>query len=391
MPNVSNGIIHLDAVDASQVRGQSIQTRTVFPVGHAVGYRAYFHSNITGYKWGGFTTGGYLHYVIFQIDVANPNNLLFITNDGSPTKIQIPLSPTSLSAFHNYDLTWSSSLGQGFIDHEFKVNTTFQIYNGSMPVHFANLNDTTTTLDVDWVYTRKFSYPDPSITTVGAEQLRPVYVNAKVYLEGPYSGGGAMTTSLNTNTLIPLNSNTAYSTATYGYTASTVGSIPNATIVDWVLVELRTGTASGTKVVTRAAFLKSDGTIVDIDGTSPVLFTGLSVGNYYVVIHHRNHLAIMTASAIPLNSSSALYNFSTSQSQAFGTGSMDALTGGGFGMIAADGNNSAIITAADVTPIITDLNLTIYSGADINMSAIVTASDVTPIITNLNKATNVPN
>ncbi len=50
-------------------------------------------------------------------------------------------------------------------------------------------------------------------------------------------------------------------------------------------------------------------------------------------------------------------------------------------MIAADANDTGIVTAADVTPIITDLNLSIYSGADINMSAIVTASDVTPIIT----------
>ena len=174
-----------------------------------------------------------------------------------------------------------------------------------------------------------------------------------MFLEGPYNGSG-MTTTLNTNNLIPLNSNTAYSTTTYGYTASIVGSIPNATIVDWVLVELRTGTTSGTKVAARAGFLKSDGTIVDIDGTSPVLFTGLSAGNYYIVIRHRNHLAIMSSSAIALSSSSLLYDFTTSQSQAYtsGTDPMVALSGGGFGMIAADANNSAIITAADVTPII---------------------------------------
>ena len=54
-----------------------------------------------------------------------------------------------------------------------------------------------------------------------------VTANLKVFLEGPYNGSGAMTTSLNTNNLIPLNSNSAYSTATYGYTASVVGSIPN--------------------------------------------------------------------------------------------------------------------------------------------------------------------
>ena len=143
-----------------------------------------------------------------------------------------------------------------------------------------------------------------------------------------------MTTTLNTNNLIPLNSNDAYSTSTYGYTASIVGSIPNANIVDWVLLELRTGTASGTKVATRAAFLKSDGTIVDIDGLSPIPITGLSAGNYYVVVRHRNHLAIMTASTIALSGGSALYNFSTAQvTGLIGTNPMVALSGGGFGMI----------------------------------------------------------
>ena len=67
-----------------------------------------------------------------------------------------------------------------------------------------------------------------------------------------------------------------------------------------MLVELRTGTASGTKVATRAGFLKSDGTIVDTNGTSPLQFAGLGEGNYYVVVRHRNHLAIMSASAISL-------------------------------------------------------------------------------------------
>ena len=171
-----------------------------------------------------------------------------------------------------------------------------------------------------------------------------ITANIKAFLEGPYSGSGEMTTTLNTNSLIPLNSNDAYSTATYSYTASTVDSIPNSDIVDWVLVELRE-TASGTKVGTRAAFIKNDGTIVDTDGSSPVTFTGLSDGDYYVVIRHRNHLAIMSASAIPLSSSSALYDFSTSQSQAYTTGTdpMVALRYSDFGMIAGDASEDGTV------------------------------------------------
>ncbi len=206
-----------------------------------------------------------------------------------------------------------------------------------------------------------------------------ILANIKVFLEGPYSGSGAMTTTLNTNSYIPLSSNDAYSTAVYGYTASTVASIPNADIVDWVLVELRTGTASGTKVGTRAAFLKSDGTIVGTDGSSPVTFTGLSDGNYYVVVRHRNHLAIMSASAIPLSGSSALYNFTTSQSKAYTTGTdpMVALTGSVYGMIAGDANADGFITSTDFNvfnPKFTSA-ASGYESSDWNLDRFVTSTD----------------
>ena len=50
-----------------------------------------------------------------------------------------------------------------------------------------------------------------------------------------------MTTTLNTNNLIPLNSNDAYSTAAYGYTASTVTSIPNSELLTGCLLNLEPG------------------------------------------------------------------------------------------------------------------------------------------------------
>ena len=217
-----------------------------------------------------------------------------------------------------------------------------------------------------------------------------ILANIKVYLEGPYAGGGAMTTTLNTNNLVPLNSNDAYSTLTYGYTASTVTSIPNSDIVDWVLVELRKGEASGTKVGTRAGFLKSDGTIVDTNGLDPLQFTGLGDGNYYVVVRHRNHLAIMSANAIPLSSNSALYDFSTAQLQAYGTNAMIDLGSEVMGMISGDTNNSGIISAADKS-IVNSSNLANgYYIADTNFSGIVTAADKSNINSNNLKQTFVP-
>ena len=73
--------------------------------------------------------------------------------------------------------------------------------------------------------------------------------------------------------------------------------------MDWILVQLRTGTAASTAVQTRAAFLMSDGSIHDIDGSNRVNFIGLSSGSYYIVVIHRNHLAVMSHDPVSLPNS----------------------------------------------------------------------------------------
>jgi hypothetical protein len=169
----------------------------------------------------------------------------------------------------------------------------------------------------------------------------PMRVKVKVFLQGPYSGG-VMTTTLNSLGFIPLNSNTAYNDTTYSYRTKSVRSIPNANVVDWVLVELRSGTAASTKVETQAAFLLNDGTVVDVDGLRDLEFNVATAGNYYIVIRHRNHLAVMSAAAVTLPNASA-YDFTLGQGQAYdGTTPMKDLTGA-FGMWAGDANGDGIV------------------------------------------------
>jgi peptidoglycan/xylan/chitin deacetylase (PgdA/CDA1 family) len=218
---------------------------------------------------------------------------------------------------------------------------------------------------------------------------KPLLLDLKVFLEGAYNGSGTMTTTLSTQGLIPKYQ--PYKLTPWNYLGTESAATFSTNVVDWVLIELRSDLT--TVVSKRAGLLLSDGSIVDIDGSGPVTFKDVNDGIYYVVVRHRNHLAIMTASPITLSRGSiASYNFTTSQSQAYSTVNdpMVPLSGGVFGMVAGDANNSLIITAADVTPIITNLNNSDYNGADVNMSGIVTASDVTKIISNLNKTSNVP-
>ncbi len=123
----------------------------------------------------------------------------------------------------------------------------------------------------------------------------------KIFLEGPYLSGNQMSADLKNNGALPLTQ--PYDQAPYFFSgAERVTSIPNSTsaIVDWVLIELRSDLSAASGVKKRAAFVRADGKIVDLDGVSKVSFSGVPNGNYYIVVYHRNHLPVMSASAVQL-------------------------------------------------------------------------------------------
>jgi len=196
--------------------------------------------------------------------------------------------------------------------------------------------------------------------------------NIKVFLQGPYSAG-SMSTTLNTSGYIPLSQ--PYNTTPWNYTGTeSVASIP-AGVVDWVLLELRSNLT--TQVSRRAAFLLSDGSVVDLDGVSNVKFPGVAPGDYYTVVRHRNHLAIMTANPITLSFSPFLYDFSTAQTQAYGTNAMKDLGGGYFGLYTGDGNRDGFVTSTDFNvfnPKFTSA-ASGYEYSDWNLDGLVTSTD----------------
>ncbi len=166
----------------------------------------------------------------------------------------------------------------------------------------------------------------------------------KVFLEGPYTDNG-MTTDLANSSLIPAAQ--PYNNQPWNYAGTeSISEIPQ-NIVDWVLVELRSGTAASSIVGRRAAFVRNDGMIVDLNGESIISFSGIASGPYYVVIYHRNHLAIMTKNPILLSESASLYDFTISEDQAYGNQAMKSLGNGKFGLYAADGNSNGSVNNSD--------------------------------------------
>lgn len=199
-----------------------------------------------------------------------------------------------------------------------------------------------------------------------------ITANAKVFLEGPYAAG-VMNTNLKSGNVIPLAQ--PYNGSPWNYSGmERVTTVP-VDVVDWILVEVRSGVSSSTVVNKRAAFLKKDGSIVDLDGSSDVKFSGVPAGNYYIVLTHRNHLEIMSAAPVSLSSSSLLYDFTLSASKSYGANSMINLGDGRYGMISGDGDSNGIINILDYGTVSRSINETGYLQGDLDMNKVVDIQD----------------
>ncbi len=111
-------------------------------------------------------------------------------------------------------------------------------------------------------------------------------------------------------------------------------------IVDWVWIEIRDKNDSKVAVEARSALLQRDGDVVDVDGTSPLIFPQL-IDDYFVVVAHRNHLGIMSASPIALGYSITNVDFKTNSVSTHGSHARSSfgMPSGVLGMWAGDVNN----------------------------------------------------
>lgn len=117
-------------------------------------------------------------------------------------------------------------------------------------------------------------------------------VQLRAYLQGAYNTStGVMTSTYSTNPTIEA----LMLTSPYLDAPATVADVP-AGVTDWVKLELRDPVNPNTILGLKSAFIKNDGTIVDVDGTSlPRIKNGKPTS--VVAIIHRTHLAIRTPNA----------------------------------------------------------------------------------------------
>lgn len=198
-------------------------------------------------------------------------------------------------------------------------------------------------------------------------------VDLKVFLQGPYSAG-SMNINLPTVPTFPL-------TSPYPDAPATVSSIP-ANTTDWIKLELRQVGSPGTILGKGSAFVKNDGSIVGLDGTS---FARIKNGEptALVAVFHRNHLPIRTD--IGLNTvMPTLHDFTTGLGQAYdnpGIANNDAmidLGSGVYGLFRGNVNNDLSINVLDSGLTKTNSNPSqnnVYSPYDVNFDKNVNVLD----------------
>ena len=105
---------------------------------------------------------------------------------------------------------------------------------------------------------------------------------------------------------------------------------------------------------------------------------------------HRNHLPVMSANAVSLSSNSALYDFTTSSSKAYGTDPMADLGGGKWGLYSGDSDRNGTINVLDYGNVVNFLFDTGYKFGDLDLNGIINVLDYSKTNSNLFKTSQVP-
>ena len=318
--------------------------------------------------------------IAFYLDVAPVNlsldfNLYFCP--GGNASLEFSWNGTTFMGLDDFQTGTSQDIHSLYNDPQFVSavlpnpdlhiqNTSLAVDNGD-PVYVPATGET----DIDGE-----NRIVNSIVDIGADEFsNRIFLDIKVFLEGPFNGS-EMNTAL---TDIPLNQ--PYNSLPWNYDGTeSVDSIP-ADVVDWVLIELRDTTeaalATGETVIARqAAFILNDGKIVDTAGGDelPFVFTAVT-NNLFMVIYHRNHLAIMSANPVTESGGTYSYDFTTSNTQAYGTNAQKELGSGVYGMISSDANADGNINSSDKILWEGESGSDSYKAGDFNMDGQVENKD----------------
>ena len=231
--------------------------------------------------------------------------------------------------------------------------------------------------------------------------MSEVKVNTALFLEGAFNSlSGQMNTTLNKLGYLPGQKPISFfaemtpPVQPYGgapwhydgnegkiYNSQNEGSIDYPEdAVDWVLISLRSNKTAESTVVTRAALLLKDGSIMGVPDSEPILIDATQV--YYLAVQHRNHLPIMSPEKISVVDGSLSFDFRHNKSFTGLLGSGQKDINGIYCVFAANGDQfSRALSANDIN--IKDIDEwyqkngfnSAYMNADFDMNGDVNVND----------------
>ena len=218
-------------------------------------------------------------------------------------------------------------------------------------------------------------------------------IDLALFLEGPYQGAGTMSTNLLANTILPHDQ--PYNTAPWNYAGTESAPTFPVGTVDWILVELRDAPSAwqaySFTVVDgwpKAMFLLQDGSVVDQAGNAPSYEMPVINDSLFVLIRHRNHIAVMSSHGMAPAGNTYSYDFTDGLAKVYGEGAgYKELETAVFGLVAGDADADGNVFMSDRTLWRSDLGLTLtYMATDFDLDANAFMSDRTLWRANLGTA-----
>lgn len=212
------------------------------------------------------------------------------------------------------------------------------------------------------------------------------YLNLKVLLEGDLIGGNAGNMKGAISALFPKNSAGKYYSP-YDPDVQ-IPVLPASNISDWIEISLRNISNIGAlyePVISVSAFLLTDGTICDVEGNPYIRFKNLNTSDFYILVHHRNHIGIMSSTAITLSSSSLTMPTwdATNINNIYHQNA--AIVGGKAALyMGMTVWGSSVVDGASMSQLKIDVPKPLgYHNSDINMDGVVDGNDITNVKANV--------
>jgi hypothetical protein len=292
----------------------------------------------------------------YAVTLSN-NAIPVITSNGGgmSASMSLPEKQTTVTTVTATDAdsdTLTYSIAGGTDSTKFAINASTGVLSFINVPSFVSPQDS----DGNNVYDLKVSVSDgfggvdtQDIAVSITQVIDYVKLSVRVLLQGTEFATGLMTDTLRARKLIPTAQ--PYTKAPFNYmgteTVSTarLAETGNSAMVDWVLVELRDATDPKIIISQQAAVLERDGDIsVPNTGATTLLFSGVYPNTYYVAVRHRNHIAVMTQSALALTNTTRAVDFTLFSTITYGFDGRYILNSTAF-MWAGEANQDQFIIA----------------------------------------------